>query len=165
MMITTAIACILLTLEGPRPTNVNVTTKTPIEILETQIGKTKVCNKCNHKVPTATTLNEKQREYVYSLAVYLEKGEKARPGSTTSRSYVRGLTRLSFKESTHSTLGKNPRSTASGLFGFLDSTWKGTGFSKTQCPICQTRAAYRYCVNRYKSIDNALAFHKRRGYY
>lgn len=60
---------------------------------------------------------------------------------------------------------RNPRSTAYGLGQFLNSTWKGTGFSKTTDPVTQIRAMYRYCHRRYGSVAKALAFHRRRGFY
>lgn len=38
---------------------------------------------------------------------------------------------------------QNRRSTAYGLYQFLNSTWKGTGIQKTSDPSLQIEAAYR----------------------
>lgn len=63
------------------------------------------------------------------------------------------------------TTHRNPRSTAFGIGQFLNSTWKGTGIKKTNDPVLQIRAMYRYVHRRYGSAAKALAFHKRRRFY
>ena len=72
----------------------------------------------------------------------------------------------------HATL-RNPRSTAYGVaqflgkgpLGSLTGTWKSVGIRKTNDPIMQIRAMYRYVNRRYGSAAKALAFHKRRRFY
>lgn len=53
---------------------------------------------------------------------------------------------------------QNPTSTAYGLFQFLDSTWKGTGFSKTSDPRTQILAGLQYISSRYGTPSRALDF-------
>lgn len=69
------------------------------------------------------------------------------------------------KESTYKVNERDPRSTAYGLYGFLNSTWKDTGIPKSDCPTCQTIAALKYVEKRYGSPEKALAFHRRHGWY
>lgn len=72
---------------------------------------------------------------------------------------------IAYRESTLRPTARNSRSSAYGLYGFLDSTWRGTGVQKTKCPYCQTRAAIKYMRGRYKTPVRALRFHRSRGYY
>lgn len=46
-------------------------------------------------------------------------------------------------ESHFNPLAQNRRSTAFGIFQFLNSTWKGTGIQKTSDPGLQVEAAFR----------------------
>ena len=69
------------------------------------------------------------------------------------------------KESGFNNKAQNKRSTAYGMFQFLDSTWKGTGISKTSDPIQQTEAGCIYIKNRYGTPQKALDFHLRSGWY
>lgn len=57
---------------------------------------------------------------------------------------------------------KNPKSTAFGLFQFLDSTWKNTGVTKSTDPALQAQAGLRYIKNRYGSPSAALRMWKKR---
>ena len=74
--------------------------------------------------------------------------------------------------SRHATL-RNPRSSAYGVaqflgkgpIGSLTGTWKSVGIHKTNDPIMQIRAMYRYVHRRYGSAAKALAYHRKRGYY
>jgi hypothetical protein len=50
---------------------------------------------------------------------------------------------------------QNPTSTAYGLFQFLNSTWAGTGFSKSSSPAVQAAAGMVYIRNAYGSPANA----------
>ena len=69
------------------------------------------------------------------------------------------MLRLCWRESRYNPMLQNPRSTAFGLYQFLDSTWRGTGVSKTTDPLLQTIAAVRYIKNRYGTPRRALEFH------
>lgn len=60
---------------------------------------------------------------------------------------------------------QNPTSSAYGLFGFLNSTWRNVGIPKTDQPVLQIRAVIRYVNSRYGSFSDAVAFHRRNGYY
>ena len=61
---------------------------------------------------------------------------------------------------------KNPKSSAYGLFQFLNSTWKSVGVKKTSCPITQTYAFFKYLDNRYNgSAEKAYKHHKKKGWY
>lgn len=60
---------------------------------------------------------------------------------------------------------QNPRSTAYGLFQFLNSTWKGTGIAKTSDPYWQTRAGIRYIKGRYRTPTGAINHWKRNKWY
>lgn len=72
---------------------------------------------------------------------------------------------LVMKESGFSNEAQNKRSTAYGMFQFLDSTWKGTGYQKTSDPIQQTQAGIEYIERRYGTPSNAVNFHRANGYY
>lgn len=78
---------------------------------------------------------------------------------------VTSMLKISFKESSFKTTTTNKRSSAYGLFGFLNRTWENTGIRKTSCPKCQTEAALIYIRNRYTAPSRAYRFHTRRGYY
>ena len=71
---------------------------------------------------------------------------------------VAAMRKLCWKESRFMSKEEHRRSTAYGLYQFLDSTWRGTGIKKTSCPLMQTIAAVRYIKNRYKTPKKALAF-------
>lgn len=98
-----------------------------------------------------------------------ENRDLARPVDTRGRRLteadVEALVRLAWKESRWSPTAKNPRSTATGMWQFLDGSWKGTGVRKTHDPYWQTVAALRYVRSRYSTPQKALAFHDREGWY
>ena len=75
------------------------------------------------------------------------------------------LQRLIQKESSWNPNAKNPRSTAYGLFQFLDSTWRSVGAAKTANPAQQAEAGLRYIKQRYGSPTRALQFHLRNNWY
>lgn len=75
------------------------------------------------------------------------------------------LDTLVFKESGWNNAAQNRTSTTYGQFQFLDSTWAGTGFSKTSDPGIQILAGFKYIKNRYGTPTNALLFHRANGYY
>jgi len=68
---------------------------------------------------------------------------------------------------TWKTTAQNPRSTAYGLFGFLNSTWGATGVRKSADAWWQTVAAVRYTQQRegYRTPCRALRFHQQNGYW
>jgi hypothetical protein len=72
---------------------------------------------------------------------------------------VEAMVRLCWRESRYNPLLQNPRSTAFGLWQFLDSTWRPYGIEKTSDPLLQTIAAVRYIKARYKTPKRALEFH------
>jgi hypothetical protein len=72
---------------------------------------------------------------------------------------VTAMTRICWRESRYNPHLQNPRSTAFGLYQFLDSTWKSYGIDKTTDPLLQTIAAVRYIKARYGTPRKALAFH------
>lgn len=69
------------------------------------------------------------------------------------------------KESNCRPTAQNPRSTAYGIFQFLDSTWAGVGCVKTSDPVQQMICGQRYVMNRYGSWSKARAFHSANGWY
>lgn len=69
------------------------------------------------------------------------------------------------KESGCNPNAQNPRSTAYGIFQFLDSTWKGVGCVKTSDPIQQMICGQKYVMARYGSWAKARSFHQGNGWY
>ena len=69
------------------------------------------------------------------------------------------------KESSWRPTAQNPKSTAYGLFQFLNSTWAGTGISKTSDPRLQAVAGMRYIANRYGDPMKAQQFWRANGWY
>jgi len=60
---------------------------------------------------------------------------------------------------------QNPNSTAYGIGQFLNTTWAGTGYSKTSDPKTQILAMYAYIKLSYGSPANAWKFHQANGWY
>lgn len=60
---------------------------------------------------------------------------------------------------------KNPLSSAYGIFQFLDSTWKGTGYKKSSDPSIQIEAGITYIFNRYGTSCRAVEFQIKNNYY
>lgn len=73
--------------------------------------------------------------------------------------------KLVMKESGWNNYAKNPRSTATGYYQFLDGTWQSVGFQKTYDPKTQIDAGTTYILQRYGSPSQALQFHYRNNYY
>jgi SLT domain-containing protein len=77
------------------------------------------------------------------------------------------------KESSWNPSAQNPRSTASGLFQFIDSTWRayrppnGAPYAKARLapPSIQAVAGMNYFGGRYGNPVNARAFWQRNGWY
>lgn len=61
-------------------------------------------------------------------------------------------------ESSWNPNAQNPKSTAYGLFQFLNSTWASTGIAKTSDPRMQAIAGLKYISSRYGSPLGAKAF-------
>ena len=62
-------------------------------------------------------------------------------------------------------LAQNPKSTAFGMFQFLDSTWEGYGIPKTSDPVQQMQAGIRYIKARYGTPERAVQFRIKNGWY
>jgi len=75
------------------------------------------------------------------------------------------LSTLISKESSWNPGADNPTSTAYGLFQFLDSTWRGTGYARTSDPRTQALAGMQYIASRYGNPLAALNFHKANNWY
>ena len=72
---------------------------------------------------------------------------------------------LCWRESRFNPDGQNPRSTAFGLWQFIDSTWKPTRIAKTRDPLLQTIAAARYIRARYDNPTRAYWHQVEKDYY
>lgn len=81
-----------------------------------------------------------------------------------AREEVEAMVEIAWRESRFDPKMQSPTSTSSGLFGFLDSTYRNYG-GKTHDPMGQTRMALRYVADRYGSPRKALAQHRRHGWY
>ena len=57
------------------------------------------------------------------------------------------------------------KSTAHGLCGLLNGTWKETGYVKTDDPYVQVDACISYVKNRYEVPSKALKFHETHGWF
>lgn len=68
-------------------------------------------------------------------------------------------------ESSWNPNAQNPKSTAYGLFQFLNSTWASTGIAKTSDPRMQAEAGMRYISQRYGNPIGAKAFWQRNRWY
>jgi hypothetical protein len=55
---------------------------------------------------------------------------------------------------------QNPKSTAYGLFQFLNDTWEDTGVKKSRDPVVQAIGGMRYIYSRYETPENALGFQR-----
>lgn len=71
------------------------------------------------------------------------------------------------RESSFNANANNPKSSASGLFQFLDSTRKQYGGSKVNWndPYQQAVAGLKYIVDRYGSPEKALSFWDKNNWY
>lgn len=117
------------------------------------------CKRCGHSYSRGEKVSGPRLRHVAKEAAKkakfsLREGDVARMEKILKRESYGGLTTV-----------KNPRSSAYGMWQFLNGTWKGTGIKKTDCPFGQTEAFFIYVEKRYGTIAKALAWHKRRGYY
>ena len=69
------------------------------------------------------------------------------------------------KESSWKPNAQNPKSTAYGLFQFLNSTWRTVGMSKSSDPSVQALAGMKYIQQRYGNPLKAQAFWRANGWY
>lgn len=71
------------------------------------------------------------------------------------------------RESSFNPNAKNPKSSAAGLFQFLDSTRKNYGGNKVDWsdPYQQTMAGIKYVKDRYGTPEKALAFWDKNKWY
>lgn len=68
------------------------------------------------------------------------------------------LVKLWSNESGWNSNAQNPGSTAYGIAQFLDTTWSGTGYSKSSSATIQIEAGLLYIKMRYGNPVNALNF-------
>lgn len=71
---------------------------------------------------------------------------------------VPALLELVRLESGFRNTAKNPRSSAYGLFQFLDRTWTSYGYEKTSDPLTQIEVGIKYIKARYGTPSKALTF-------
>lgn len=76
------------------------------------------------------------------------------------------IVRLTYGESRWNNRAQNRRSSAFGLAQFLDRTWKIVGIPKTDCPLAQLEAMFRYIDRRYRGCPQAAySTYRRQGWY
>lgn len=82
-------------------------------------------------------------------------------------SWFQPVMELIARESSFNSSAKNPKSTASGLFQFLDSTRKNYGGSSVNWndPYQQAVAGLKYIADRYGSPEKALSFWDQNNWY
>lgn len=83
------------------------------------------------------------------------------------QSWLKPTLELVARESSFDSNAKNSKSTASGLFQFLDGTRKDYGWSGVDWsnPTHQALAGLKYIKDRYGSPENALAFWDKNKWY
>jgi hypothetical protein len=69
------------------------------------------------------------------------------------------------RESGFNNFAQNSRSTAYGLFQFLDKTWKSYGYEKTSDSVIQAKAGMAYISKRYGTPQNAVSHSHAYGWY
>jgi hypothetical protein len=133
------------------------------------IGTTtiKPCVRCGEVHNLCRTQPVKERREEVRRIVHVT---ASRSGTKAARHVRNGadreVMRIIEKESNFDPQAQNRRSSAFGLPQFLNSTWKSTGITKTDCPTCQVEALFRYLDNRYSGDPKkALNHHKKRGFY
>lgn len=77
---------------------------------------------------------------------------------------VPALIELIDRESDFNHTAQNPKSTAYGLFQFLDGTWSKYG-EKTSDPNKQIEYGLKYIKDRYQTPSKALAYHNQNNSY
>lgn len=69
------------------------------------------------------------------------------------------------QESGWNNTAQNPTSTAYGIAQFLNTTWAGTGYSKTSDPATQIKAGLQYIRQRYGDPNGAWAHERANNWY
>lgn len=69
------------------------------------------------------------------------------------------------KESGWNPRAQNPKSTAYGMFQFLNGTWDDVGGTKTSDPRKQLEYGLDYIAQRYGDVRGAMAHHRRHNWY
>lgn len=84
-----------------------------------------------------------------------------------SQAWLEPLLELVGRESTYNPNAKNPKSSAAGLFQFLDGTRKNYGGTKVDWsdPYQQTLAGIQYVADRYGTPEKALTFWDKNKWY
>jgi len=92
---------------------------------------------------------------------------KAIKDSGLPSSWLRPTLELVARESSFNSNAKNPKSTASGLFQFLDGTRKTYGGNSINWsdPYQQAMAGMKYIKDRYSTPEKALAFWDEKNWY
>jgi hypothetical protein len=82
-------------------------------------------------------------------------------------SWQKGMEELAARESSFNPNAANSKSTAKGLFQFLDSTRSNYGGKSVNWsdPIAQSAAAAKYVKDRYGTPEDALRFWDKNGWY
>ncbi|MFE1630396.1 transglycosylase SLT domain-containing protein [Brevibacillus reuszeri] len=78
---------------------------------------------------------------------------------------ISALLEISRRESSWNPSAANPKSSARGLWQFLDGTRKNYGIKIDADPLTQTKAALQYIKDRYGTPQKALQFHNQKGWY
>lgn len=132
--------------------------------------------------PSPSDFNNKQKGGGYSNYYKTQKSAKANPTSYKSvnntlsqaiqqtgvpESWLPALVELTARESSWNPNAKNPKSSARGLFQFLDSTrknyaWNGVNWND---PLHQSIAGIRYVKDRYGTPEKALQFWDKNKWY
>ena len=127
-------------------------------ILISAVSESKTCKRCHEVIPNKTTFSRSEMTTIIGKACHRMK-------TRLTPDQWKAMYRLSYKESSWRSTLKNRRSSAYGLYQFLNQTWKDVGISRTHCPYCQSEAAILYIRDRYKTPTRALQFHNSRGWY
>ena len=112
-------------------------------------------------VPTTTPVPRLSTKSLNDVQAYV----KSQNDLYFGESHWKALYELLMRESGFKTTAQNKRSTAYGLFQFLDSTWKGVGCKRTGDLYEQVECGISYIITRYENPTKALEFHKRTGWY
>jgi len=88
----------------------------------------------------------------------IEQYTERRSNEVFGEGQFEALNTLIHKESGYRADAQNPRSTAYGIFQFLNGTWAGTGINKTNDPKLQVEAGLIYIKNRFGSPKEAWEF-------
>lgn len=116
------------------------------------------CNGCKQPLQQPNQLTR------YQVRQHLESAARIERYKLGAKDLTAALD-IAYQESRYVRRAQNPRSTAFGLYQFLDRTWYSVGIHKTSCATCQSRAFIRYVDARYKTPSRAWNFRKKRNFY